>query len=65
VGNETAFQKKKTLDGRQLSWISVASRGLDESHHLFKEPVNPEAPELFFRWALVYLNLATHEYNTI
>ena len=27
----------------ELSWVSVlvASRGLDESHHLFKEPVNP------------------------
>jgi hypothetical protein len=32
---------------RSRSWISVASRGLDESppSHLFKGPVNPEAPE--------------------
>jgi len=35
----------------ELSRVSVASRGLDESHHPFKEPVNSEAPELFFRWA--------------
>jgi hypothetical protein len=35
----------------ELSRVSVASRGLDESHHPFKGPVNSEAPELFFRWA--------------
>jgi hypothetical protein len=29
--------REEALDS-ELSWVSVASRGLDEPHHLFKEP---------------------------
>jgi hypothetical protein len=37
--------REQVLDN-ELSWVSVASRGLDESHHLFKEPSQSESSGL-------------------